>query len=97
MLEKAIDIIGGQVATAKAVNTSQPSIWKWLNSTKEGVAGEFVIAVAKATDWQVTPHQLRPDLYPHPEDGLPRDCADEAPAGRRANDRRHRTTVVTTP
>lgn len=74
MLEKAIEIIGGQVATAKAINTSQPSIWKWLNSTKEGVAGEFVIPVAKATDWQVTPHQLRPDLYPHHDDGLPRAC-----------------------
>ncbi|MBL2607392.1 Cro/Cl family transcriptional regulator, partial [Klebsiella pneumoniae] len=24
-------------------------------------------------DWQVTPHELRPDLYPNPTDGLPKD------------------------
>lgn len=26
---------------------------------------------AAATDFQVTPHDLRPDLYPNPTDGIP--------------------------
>ena len=30
------------------------------------------LEAAAATDWEVTPHDWRPDLYPHPEDGLPR-------------------------
>lgn len=26
---------------------------------------------AAATEFQVTPHDLRPDLYPNPKDGIP--------------------------
>ncbi|WP_336817824.1 transcriptional regulator [Cedecea sp. MMO-103] len=26
---------------------------------------------AAATEYQVTPHDLRPDLYPNPKDGVP--------------------------
>jgi hypothetical protein len=32
-----------------------------------------VLAIAAASDWMVTPHELRPDLYPHPDDGMPPD------------------------
>lgn len=32
---------------------------------------EKVIAVSAAVAHSVTPHDLRPDVYPHPEDGLP--------------------------
>lgn len=35
------------------------------------VPAERVLAVAAATGWQVTPHELRPDIYPNPCDGLP--------------------------
>jgi hypothetical protein len=31
-----------------------------------------VLNAAAATDWQVTPHDWRPDLYPHPDDGMPK-------------------------
>lgn len=30
-----------------------------------------VIKWAAATGFKVTPHELRPDLYPNPRDGLP--------------------------
>lgn len=30
---------------------------------------------AAATEYQVTPHDLRPDLYPNPRDGLPEQTA----------------------
>jgi DNA-binding transcriptional regulator YdaS (Cro superfamily) len=36
-----------------------------------GISAERVIAISMATNWQVTPHELRPDIYPHPQDGLP--------------------------
>lgn len=42
------------------------AIAKW-----EKVPAERVLGVAEANEWRVTPHQLRPDLYPHPDDGLP--------------------------
>ena len=70
-LLKAIEIIGGQTALAESLGIKQAHIWSWLNRTKKGVPAEFVIDVAVQTNWQVTPHELRPDLYPHPEDGLP--------------------------
>lgn len=81
-LKKAIESLGGQVATSKKVGISQAAIWKWLNTAKEGVSPEYAIALSQATDWQVTPHQLRPDLYPHIDDGLPNEmrcqCEDKA-------------------
>lgn len=30
-----------------------------------------VIDISRATDWRVTPHDLCPDIYPNPTDGLP--------------------------
>ncbi|HDN2703494.1 TPA: helix-turn-helix domain-containing protein [Klebsiella aerogenes] len=40
---------------------------------KKKIPGELVIKVSKAVDWKVTPHELRPDLYPNPADGLPKE------------------------
>ncbi len=41
------------------------SLWR-----KNGVPSSRVIQIYKATG--VTPHELRPDLYPNPTDGLPK-------------------------
>lgn len=77
-LIKAVEIAGGQTALADKLNArqvqdnvKQAHIWNWLNTTKDGVPAEQVRPVCEVCDWQVTPHQLRPDLYPHPHDGLP--------------------------
>lgn len=42
------------------------SQWK-----RRGVPHDVVLRVAEATGWVVRPHEIRPDLYPHPDDGLP--------------------------
>jgi DNA-binding transcriptional regulator YdaS (Cro superfamily) len=68
-LDKAISIAGSQTALAEKVGTKQQNVSQW---TKSRVSPEFVLGVAKAVDFQVTPHELRPDIYPHPEDGMPR-------------------------
>jgi DNA-binding transcriptional regulator YdaS (Cro superfamily) len=70
-LEKAVAIMGSQVALAVACGVKQAHVWQWLNTTKHGVPPEHVINVSGATDWAITPNDLRPDLYPHPHDGLP--------------------------
>lgn len=31
----------------------------------------IVLPVCRADEWRTSPHQWRPDLYPHPDDGLP--------------------------
>lgn len=72
--------MGGQVALAAAICRVKPGsrvgqghVWKWLNALKgETPPPEYVITIAEVTDWQVTPHQLRDDIYPHPLDGMPR-------------------------
>lgn len=47
---------------------SGEAIRKWV---LKGVPPERVIAVSRASGWKCTPHQLRPDIYPSPLDGLP--------------------------
>lgn len=69
-LRKAISIAGSQTLLAKSLGLSQPYIWNWLNRD-HAVPAEFVIPVSRSVDWTVTPHELRPDIYPHPADGLP--------------------------
>lgn len=75
-LQKIVKLLDGQVALANVLATElkpikQAHVWRWLNTTIDGIPGEHVIDACSAVDWQVTPHQLRPDLYPHPNDGLP--------------------------
>jgi len=76
-LEKAVEIATGQKALADELSlicnrpVKQAHVWNWLNTTRDGVPGEYVIPICAAIDYQVTPHELRPDLYPNPSDGLP--------------------------
>ncbi len=77
-LKKAVDIVGLK-NLALSIGVSYQAIQKYL-ITK--TSAENVIAISMATDWQVTPHELRPDIYPHPNDGLPENmrCACEEKA-----------------
>lgn len=76
-LQRIIEIKKSQGAVAAIVGARQQSVGYWL---KEGLPSEHVIKIAAAVDFQVTPHELRPDLYPHPDDGLPADMRDQARA-----------------
>ncbi len=69
--EKAIQLAGSQSAMARAIGVKPAHVWNWLNINKGVVPPQHAIPIAKATDWQVTPHELRPDIYPNPTDGLP--------------------------
>ncbi|EMP2222809.1 TPA: helix-turn-helix domain-containing protein [Enterobacter hormaechei subsp. steigerwaltii] len=42
----------------------------WRNRNKGRVPQNRVLSIYYATG--VTPHELRPDLYPNPTDGLPK-------------------------
>ncbi len=68
-LSKAIKIAGSQRQLAEKVGGVQTRISEWRRRGE--VPPDAVIGVSRAVDFQVTPHELRPDLYPHPEDGLP--------------------------
>jgi len=77
-LDIAIQIVGGQSALAAKVGVKQGNVWYWLNRQGGMSPPEKVLAVCEATDWQVTPHELRPDIYPNPTDGLPAEKSGEA-------------------
>jgi DNA-binding transcriptional regulator YdaS (Cro superfamily) len=86
-LLKVVEICGGQVALAAILATDeypikQAHVWGWLNKNTDGIPAIHVIKACQCVNWQVTPHELRPDIYPHPEDGLPNDmrcmCKDKA-------------------
>jgi DNA-binding transcriptional regulator YdaS (Cro superfamily) len=68
-LQKAINLAGSQSALASLIDKRQSNISTWLHRDNR-VPAEAVIPIAAALDYQVTPHELRPDLYPHHEDGM---------------------------
>tara|TARA_Y100000746_G_scaffold4264_1_gene3890 strand:- start:18 stop:269 length:252 start_codon:yes stop_codon:yes gene_type:complete len=62
-LRRAIDLVGGQSALARAINSKQQNVWFWLNKSGR-VPAEFVLPIEQATQGQITRSQLRPDIYP---------------------------------
>ena len=73
------------------LKVTQGLIYQWLSGHRQ-VSAEKVLAVCEATDWQGTPHELRPDIYPNQTDGIPleraADFLDRRSAKRRAAERR---------
>jgi DNA-binding transcriptional regulator YdaS (Cro superfamily) len=68
-LSEAIKLVGLR-PLASRLGVSYQAIQKFEQTS---VPAERVLAIAEATDWQVTPYQIRPDIYPHPLDGLPKE------------------------
>lgn len=67
-IEKAIEEAGSQAALARRLRMSVQRLANWR---KRGFPAEHAIRVSKAVGWKVTPHELAPEMYPHPDDGLP--------------------------
>jgi DNA-binding transcriptional regulator YdaS (Cro superfamily) len=68
-LQQAIDLAGSQTELARMIKKRQSNIASWLHRDKK-VPAEAVIPIAEALNYEVTPHQLRPDVYPDPQDGM---------------------------
>jgi DNA-binding transcriptional regulator YdaS (Cro superfamily) len=65
-MTEAISLVG-LGAIARGLGISHQAVRKYETTR---VPAERVIEVAMLTGWKVTPHQLRPDLYPLPSDAL---------------------------
>jgi DNA-binding transcriptional regulator YdaS (Cro superfamily) len=78
-LAQYLDLINEtQKAFAARYGLTQGAVSQWA---ARGVPAERVLPVCAQEDWRITPHLLRPDLYPNPSDGLPGlrcPCHDEA-------------------
>jgi DNA-binding transcriptional regulator YdaS (Cro superfamily) len=59
-----------QVALAKRIGVPAVLVHQWAHNKRQ-IPADRVLSVSRATEWRVTPHQLRPDIYPNPTDGLP--------------------------
>jgi len=88
-LQKAVDLAGGQAALSRGIRDRMPGskvgqvhVWGWLNSVKfEVPPAEVVLAIADFLEYKMTPHDLRPDLYPNHNDAMPEaSCICEARA-----------------
>ncbi|AVJ60462.1 TPA: helix-turn-helix domain-containing protein [Klebsiella variicola] len=72
-LEKAIKKVGTASNLATLLGIKPMSVSRWKNRYKGVVPHDRVLAIFNITG--VTPHELRPDLYPNPTDGLPKQGA----------------------
>jgi len=66
---------GNVAAFARAINITREAPRQWRGK----VPPERVIDVARASGWKFTPHQIRPDLYPNPTDGMPAEVTERIP------------------
>ncbi|QIP56854.1 transcriptional regulator [Hafnia alvei] len=67
-LKQRIGVIKSQTDIASELGTKPQAVSLWFNSQ---VPANRVIPLCGVLGWEVTPHQVRPDLYPNPTDGLP--------------------------
>lgn len=68
---------GGREVVGRIFGITGQAVSLWY---PQGVPGERVMPLCKAIEFKVTPHELRPDLYPHPQDGLPEPLRNQAAA-----------------
>ncbi|MFN3069907.1 transcriptional regulator [Serratia sp. J2] len=68
-LDMAIKSAGSARKLASSIGVTGMAISRWKTKYAGSVPSSRVLAVYQATG--VTPHELRPDLYPNPTDGLP--------------------------
>ncbi|EPH0213819.1 MULTISPECIES: transcriptional regulator [Klebsiella] len=68
-LDKAINIAGNASKLAESLDVSAMTVSHWKNRNCGVVPQSRVLPIFKATG--VTPHELRPDIYPNPTDGFP--------------------------
>lgn len=61
-LHKAIEILGGQCATARALGVRQSNVWNWINRDKR-LPAQHCIPLEAATEGRVTRYDLRPDVF----------------------------------
>lgn len=66
-IENAILRSGSASALGALIGVSKMAVSLWR---RNGIPAERVLPIFTATG--VTPHELRPDLYPNPSDGLPK-------------------------
>jgi len=67
---RAIALGGGPSAVAREFQIRRPwAVSKWVKAGK--VPADRVPDLVRLIDYKVTPHELLPEVYQYPDDGLP--------------------------
>lgn len=71
-MRKTIELLKQQFGTLRAIADaagvkSHQNVQHWRGI----VPADKVLRLCQASSWAITPHMLRPDLYPNPGDALP--------------------------
>lgn len=67
-IQKKLLSVCSQAELGRRMKRRAQTVNGWF---KNKIPGELVLKVSEVVDFKVTPHELRPDLYPNPTDGLP--------------------------
>ncbi|HBR4221385.1 transcriptional regulator [Enterococcus faecalis] len=62
--------ITSQRAIAQGLGVTPQAVNQWF--AKSVIPARFVLKLCEFVGWAITPHQVRPDLYPSELDGMPR-------------------------
>ena len=54
----------------KQVGCSSASVRSWRSGNAVPAPGPMTLKLAEATGYALTPHDIHPDVYPHPLDGM---------------------------
>ncbi|MCP4064670.1 MAG: helix-turn-helix domain-containing protein [Gammaproteobacteria bacterium] len=68
---------GGRSDFAKHIGVAPAYLYQMVNGIRP-ISPKRALSICEGSDWQVTPHELRPDIYPNPTDGLPAERSGEA-------------------
>jgi len=81
-IQQAIALAGGLTALGERIGQTPQRVFNWRE--RQNVPAELIPAICKAVDYQLLPHEFRPDLWPGKLDGIPPDAraAIGLPAGR---------------
>ncbi|HAP0139826.1 TPA: helix-turn-helix domain-containing protein [Escherichia coli] len=61
-----------QAGIARLIGLPQQVVSRWANGHQ--VPASRVLQLCEIMEWEISPHELRPDIYPNPTDGLPVGC-----------------------
>lgn len=68
-VRKCVEYAGNMTVLAKHIGVTPVAVKKWVDSGE--IPSNRVIQLCQSVDWVVTPYQIRPDLYPYPDDAVP--------------------------
>jgi DNA-binding transcriptional regulator YdaS (Cro superfamily) len=77
-LDKAICAFGSQRKLAQALGISAPTLNRVVKKYSGNIPPKYLAMIYELTG--VTPHEVRPDLYPNPTDCLPTSNQNITPA-----------------